>query len=119
MKRMARRTYLPAINEYLGELASTVNAVKAAVPGADTTQQEEVLNKLLTGVSKANEALKALDALHKEIAALDDEQEKANRYAHEGIPAMEALRTEIDLLEKITDRDHWPVPTYNDILFYV
>ena len=119
MKRMARRTYLPAINEYIGELASTLNSIKAAAPGADTTQQEETLGKLLDGVAKAFSALKALDAFHKEVEALEDEQEKANRYAHEGTPLMEALRTEIDLLEKLTDRDHWPVPTYNDILFYV
>ena len=119
MKRMARRTYLPAINEYIGELASTLNSIKAAAPGADTTQQEETLGKLLDGVAKAFSALKALDTLHKEVEALEDEQEKANRYAHEGTPLMEALRTEIDLLEKLTDRDHWPVPTYNDILFYV
>ena len=119
MKRMARRTYLPAINEYIGELASTLNSIKAAAPGADTTQQEETLGKLLDGVAKAFSALKALDTFHKEVEALEDEQEKANRYAHEGTPLMEALRTEIDLLEKLTDRDHWPVPTYNDILFYV
>ena len=119
MKRMARRTYLPAINEYIGELASTLNALKTAMPDADTTQQEATLRKLTDGVGKAYAALNALDALHREISALEDEQEKANRYAHEGIPAMEALRTEIDLLEKLTDRDHWPVPTYNDILFYV
>ena len=119
MKRMARRTYLPAINEYIGELASTLNSIKAAAPGADTTQQDETLGKLLDGVAKAFSALKALDTFHKEVEALEDEQEKANRYAHEGTPLMEALRTEIDLLEKLTDRDHWPVPTYNDILFYV
>ena len=34
------------------------------------------------------------------------------------IKRMEALRKEVDYLEGITDHDYWPVPTYNDILFY-
>ncbi|MEG0323678.1 MAG: glutamine synthetase type III, partial [Raoultibacter sp.] len=119
MKRMARRTFLPAVNEYIGELAATVANVKAAVPGANTEQQEETLLRLLNGVAKANEAYKVLDELHHEIQELEDQQEKANRYAHEAVPAMEALRSAVDLLEKYTDRDHWPVPTYNDMLFYV
>ena len=29
------------------------------------------------------------------------------------------LRAAVDAMEIITDRDHWPVPTYNDMLFYV
>ena len=33
--------------------------------------------------------------------------------------SMEALRAAVDAMEIVTDRDHWPVPTYNDILFYV
>ncbi len=32
MKRMARRTYLPAINEYIGELASQLYSIKSAAP---------------------------------------------------------------------------------------
>ena len=31
---------------------------------------------------------------------------------------MDALREVIDELECICDHDYWPVPTYNDILFY-
>ena len=48
-----------------------------------------------------------------------DQQERANEYAHRIIPIMEALRAAVDAMEIVTDRDHWPVPTYNDILFYV
>ena len=33
-------------------------------------------------------------------------------------PVVEAWREVIDELECICDHDYWPVPTYNDILFY-
>ena len=45
-------------------------------------------------------------------------QEQADFYAEKVIPAMDALRAEIDALECIVERSYWPVPTYNDLLFY-
>ncbi len=56
--------------------------------------------------------------LHDMAEAIEDPQEEANFYANDVIPAMEALRKEIDDLECIVERNYWPVPTYNDILFY-
>ena len=32
---------------------------------------------------------------------------------------MDALRAAVDSLEVITSRDYWPVPSYNNMLFYV
>ena len=31
---------------------------------------------------------------------------------------MERLRAEVDALEIVVAAEHWPVPSYNDILFY-
>ena len=49
---------------------------------------------------------------------MTDEQEKANKYAHEIVPMMERLRAGVDAMEIVVAHDLWPVPTYNDILFY-
>ena len=53
------------------------------------------------------------------VKDLTDEQEKANKYAHEIVPMMERLRAGVDAMEIVVAHDLWPVPTYNDILFYV
>ena len=63
--------------------------------------------------------LQALDAAHHAALGLPDQQQRANKYAHEIVPIMEKLRAAVDEMEVVTDRDHWPVPTYNDMLFYV
>lgn len=45
--------------------------------------------------------------------------EHAVAYYHDVIVAdMESLRSDADLLEKLTDRSYWPYPTYSDLLFY-
>ncbi|MDO5117386.1 MAG: glutamine synthetase type III, partial [Eggerthellaceae bacterium] len=119
MKRMVRRTFLPAINKYAGELANEINACKDALVGADTNVQEEVLKQLLAGVRRITEALHTLEAACDKVDRLEDEQEKADFNAETVIPAMEELRAGVDAMEIITSRDLWPVPSYNNMLFYV
>ena len=45
--------------------------------------------------------------------------EEAANYCHTTIVSLMAdLRREADILEKNTAKDHWPYPTYSDLLFY-
>ena len=119
MKRMVRRAYLPAINDYAAEVARGITAVRAVAVDAEVSQQEALLHKLLAGVKEIDAQLQALDAAHRAALGLPDQQQRANKYAHEIVPIMEKLRAAVDEMEVVTDRDHWPVPTYNDMLFYV
>ena len=32
---------------------------------------------------------------------------------------MDKLRAAVDAMETVTSKDYWPVPSYNDMLFYV
>lgn len=118
MIRMARRTYLPAISDYMANLASNIVTVKSAISGADMDEHEALLKTLLKGVNATGKCVRELIAQHDAAEAIEDLQEQANAYAEKVIPAMEVLRAEVDALECIVERDYWPVPTYNDILFY-
>lgn len=118
MIRMARRTYLPAISDYMANLASNIVTVKSAISGADMDEHEALLKMLLKGVNATGKCVRELIAQHDAAEAIEDLQEQANAYAEKVIPAMGALRAEVDALECIVERDYWPVPTYNDILFY-
>ncbi len=118
MIRMARRTYLPAISDYAAALAGNITSIKAAVASADMASHERIVNRLVRGINDASAAIDALVAVHDAAEAIEDPQEQADAYAATVLPAMDALRKEIDDLECIVERDYWPVPTYNDILFY-
>ena len=118
MIRMARRTYLPAISDYMADLANNISAVKAVMPDEEMKEHVALLKKITRGVSAAGKATRELMRLHDMAEAIEDPQEEANFYANDVIPAMEALRKEIDDLECVVERNYWPVPTYNDILFY-
>ena len=118
MIRQSRRMYMPDINNYAGDLAGEIQRVQE-VAGEDAVKNQKALLKQLTdGLNAAYAATNVLEEQHNAANAIEDSQEKATYYAYQVIPAMEALRAIIDELECITDHDYWPVPTYNDILFY-
>ena len=118
MERMVRRAYIPAINAYATKIAKGITAVREAYPAANLEDQETVLERLLDGLHRVNLAHRKLNDMHAKAVGLQDSQERANCYADEVVPAMEEVRSEIDTLERIVDHAYWPVPTYNDILFY-
>ena len=118
MVREARRTYRPVITAYATKVAKGLEAIRAAGAEAAMQCEQNTLNKLCNGITTINDSIKALDAVHQKAEALDG-QEQANVYAHEVVPAMDALRAAVDAMEEIVAADYWPVPTYDDILFYV
>ena len=119
MVREARRTYRPVITAYATKVAKGLETIRAAGAEAVMQCEQNTLNKLCCGVTEINESIKALDALHQEVEGIEDAQEKADRYAHEVARAMQRLRCAVDAMEEIVAADYWPVPTYDDILFYV
>ncbi len=118
MRRMARRTYLPVISAYATKIAKGISTITEATPDAAMTHERAELATLTGGVNAIYEGLDELAALHEKAEACEDSQEKANAYAHEVNPAMERLRAAVDAMEPIVAREYWPVPTYDDILFY-
>ena len=118
MVREARRTYRPVITAYATKVAKGLETIRAAGAEAAMQCEQNTLNKLCNGITAINDSIKALDAVHQKAEALDG-QEQANVYAHEVVPAMDALRAAVDAMEEIVAADYWPVPTYDDILFYV
>ena len=118
MKRMVRRFFLPAINSFAADVARDIAQVKAALPSADQTFQERKLQTVVDGAKRVEEALDALNSAHLANVEIADQQERANDNAHHVLPLMDELRAAIDAMEIVVDDNHWPVPTYNEILFY-
>jgi glutamine synthetase len=96
-----------------------LNAVSSACPEADVSVQKELLCEVSALLSEAQVALSALKDLQAKGAEITDGKEAAYFYKDEVVPAMAALRTPIDQLEMIVDKEYWPVPSYGDMMFEV
>lgn len=118
MKRLVRRDYLPAINRFAAEIAKHIAEVRAVAPDVDLEYQERKLRALIDGAAEINRHLDKLHEMHYASLEIADQQERANMNAHEIVPVMDDLRDAVDAMELIVARECWPVPTYNEILFY-
>lgn len=114
---MASKQFLPAFIKYTKTLADTVNAVKAA--GVDASVQTETLKEASALMAETKAALDRLVKVTGEAAAKEEGEVQATYYHTEVVPAMDALRTPVDKLEMIVDKEAWPMPSYGDLIFEV
>ena len=113
---IATKQIIPAVVDYVGSLAQAKLAVASAVPDADTTVQAALIKDCSTQLAAAK---KAMDKLEKELekaAAASSEALRARAFRDKVVPAMNALRTPVDTLERLVDKTKWPMPSYGDII---
>ena len=114
---MASKQIIPAIIKYTKDLADTVVAVKEA--GADASVQAELLTEVSRLLAETKKALEALKVVTDQAVAMEEGEDQARFYHFDVVPAMEALRTPVDTLEMIVDKEAWPMPSYGDLIFEV
>ncbi|HBO61640.1 MAG TPA: glutamine synthetase type III [Olsenella sp.] len=117
MVYMARHLYLPALFDYSGDIASSV-ATKAEI-GIESPVEKELVRTLTDGISAIHEATTDLEANNSAARAVEDPQAQCDAYRDTVLPSMEHLRECVDAMEKVCGEDYWPVPTYNQMLFWV
>jgi glutamine synthetase len=114
---IAKTVIYPAATRYQGELAATAASCKAAGIDFDSS----LLVKLTGLIKSLNESIAKLEHLIHENCqgghGVSNPQQAAELCAKQLKPAMEAVRTVVDELEGIVADDHWPLPTYQEMLF--
>ncbi len=120
MVDMAKKELLPAISEYIADLASQATAAaeafKADISGSF---ESEIALKLISLKANAFSSLNKLEEKIKGAAAKTSAEEAALYFKDEIIPLMEELRFFVDSMEPLTAEAYWPMPTYGDLLFGV
>ena len=117
MAYMARHMYLPALMSYSGDLANSV-AVKAEL-GIASRAEKDIIDRLTTGIDTIYDLTSQLEQLAAHANGKSNPSEQDALCRDEVIPAMAALRAEVDAMERLCGEDYWPVPSYNQMLFYV
>lgn len=118
MIEMANKTYIPAVEAYIGKLAKTAK-LKIEVCGEDVCActEKDLIRKLSALVSDTYKGAAAVKAAADRASATDDMAAQANAFCNEVIPAMNALRVSVDAMEELTSADAWPVPTYGQMTY--
>ena len=115
MADMATRQIYPAVNRYVNELCNQLNAKKSVFTSLPTTMDEELIRTLATNNEEMALAVKRLLASIENLPK--DEKEAASRMAHVVCPIMREIRVLADKMETLCAKEHWPFPTYSELLF--
>ena len=119
MIEMVSRDIIPAVSAYIGELASTMAAKRAAVPEANCDVERELITKLSNKSAKAYKKLEELKSAEKLATSQEGYEAKAEVYESRVLPVMSELRAVVDSLETMTSSEYWPLPTYGELMFCV
>ncbi len=109
---MSKTMIFPAAIRYQGELAKTCANLKAVGYTFDTDTLDKV-TALVKELQDSTAVLEKIAAHHGGGTLLDE----AKHYSTKVVPAMLDVRKAADALEAIVADDHWPLPTYQEMLF--
>ena len=119
MLHMASKHYIPAVIRYCGELATSINAMRAACPGMELDTQEQLLRRVNALLQQASENHAHLAQVTEYAHSLAEGEAAARAFREQVVPAMQALRAAVDKMELLVNKAYWPVPTYGDLMFEV
>ena len=116
---MARRQILPAVSKYSDELATALFHKKNCGISLSAKMEETTLRKLADLSGKLYDTCDALERAISKAPAMDGGIKAACYYRDEVDARRQKASALINQLETITSAQHWPFPTYADILFSV
>ena len=116
---MARRQIMPAVSKYSDELATALfHKQNCGIP-LSVKMEEATLRKLADLSGKLYDACEALERAINKAPAMDGGIKAACYYRDQVDARRQKASALINKLEAITGAQHWPLPTYADILFSV
>ena len=116
---IAGKQIIPAAIKATTQLANSVNTVKSACADADVSTQSDLLLEISGLLADTRKALEHLRVVTEEASNKNVGVERATYFKDVVTVAMTDLRTPVDKLEMIVDKDLWPMPSYGDLIFEV
>ena len=111
---MAMHQILPAAMGYARQLCDGIISKRAA--GLSCWVETDIAGQLSTAADRLYDHVNSLKEALLQVPA--EAEEAALYYRQVVCGYMEEVRRQADILETLTDKAHWPFPTYSDLLFY-
>ncbi len=104
---IAQTQILPGALRHLREMKET---------GVEIAGVQRAVTEMTGAVNDLSDAIVELRAQNMELGG-EDVHSKSRHMRDNVIPAMNRVRVAADTLERITAHDHWPLPSYREMLF--
>lgn len=116
MIEMGNRLILPAVINYAGKVAYSNNQLTKS--GIENKSLQKLTHKLSCGIDEISDSLKELK---ESLASVSGKQplQHAQYYRDKVLPIMNKLRSRVDEMESLVNKEDWPIPTCSDLLYHV
>jgi glutamine synthetase len=119
MVDMVRKSYLPAIEGYLYNLAKTTSLMKSVSSNVKCNYEISTMERLSELTDYILERVKDLEKALEELKSFDSVLKTSEFIRDDLIPKMEHLRKHVDEAEMLSSEECWPFPSYGKLLFSV
>ena len=118
MVDMVNKDILPAISRYIGELSDSLYKRCAVLPDTNGGFEKSRIADLASYEKSIYEKVKELEEA---LVSSEKEDSLATAVYHRKVifSAMQSLRADVDMAERITSAAAWPYPSYGELLFGV
>ena len=113
---LVRRYIFPAVTSYAARLASDSSSLLNA--GANNKPQISLARKIAELTADIYNTADMLEGILSDLDSIEDTQVHARECLEKVIPCMDTLRLKVDSLEKMAAKEIWPLPGYEEMLFY-
>ncbi len=113
-ERISRTQLLPACVEYIAQLSETAEGLGDL--GLSSTAIQGVLEETINKVDALGNAIAQLRKVNKDLGG-NSVHDKAKHMHSNVIPAMNAVRSACDKLERIIPEKIWSLPSYREMLW--
>ena len=116
LEDIARAVVLPAASRAESEAAKLAMRIAALCDAKDSPEHERFteVRRHVLGLTKN---LGELEAALRGLNAIKETFAQAHHARDVLLPAMLAVRSECDALERMIDREAWPLPTYAEMMW--
>jgi glutamine synthetase len=116
---MIRKQILPVCQEYMGELAKSLNQTKALIENINITSSLRTVKTISIFIEKLNTSVRELEISVENIKRKKDLEKRARAFYEVICPQMAKVREVSDELELIIPSNKWPIPVYGELLYSV
>jgi len=119
LRLIAGNQIIPAASRYAVEVATTLAHFQNTKNGSRALSVlGDTIESAYAGLAQVDEILARVNKHHGHVDEGDGNPPEACVFAETRIlPALEELRGSLDKLETLVAADHWPLPTYHQMLF--
>jgi glutamine synthetase len=118
LESIIKTQILPAAYEFRKSLAEGIKSIESAC-GKDHSEPERNIIEITTPiVIDLQKYMNSITTMIKEVGSIDDPHKQAVYAETNLLPLMENVRSKADNLEELISDKLWPLPRYNELLFY-